>query len=315
MYHKIAVLGAGTMGSGLAQLFARFGIPVMLYDPDRQALDKAQEAIARSSRLHIREWPNEREAWERAGSLLRLTDEMKEAVEGADLILEAGPENIAIKREIYKAIAPFLGADALVASNTSSLALETLAQGQLFGDRFVIAHFFNPALLVPLVEIVKLPGTRTDLADRLIEVLVRCGKEPVVLKKDCPGFIANRLQAAVLREACHLLASGVADAEQIDRAMKEGPGLRWALNGPFEIADFGGLDIWEKVTGNLFPTLDNGLTAPEPIRDNVRNGKLGVKSGSGFYDYGDGHSRESVVERRDRNFMHMIELKKELKST
>ncbi|MDF2719629.1 MAG: 3-hydroxybutyryl-CoA dehydrogenase, partial [Paenibacillus sp.] len=222
MFHKIAVLGAGTMGSGLAQLFARFGMPVMLYDPDRQALDKARETIARSAELHIREWPDERDVWERVGSRLQLTDEMKEAVQGADLVLEAGPENIAIKRDIYKAIAPYLGADTLVASNTSSLALETLAQGQPFGDRFVIAHFFNPALLVPLVEIVKLPDTRPDLADRLIDVLVQCGKEPVLLKKDCPGFIANRLQAAVLREACYLLESGVADAEQIDRAMKEG---------------------------------------------------------------------------------------------
>ncbi|MDF2714245.1 MAG: 3-hydroxybutyryl-CoA dehydrogenase [Paenibacillus sp.] len=315
MYHQIAVLGAGTMGSGLAQLFARCGMPIVLYDPDRKALDRAREAIGRSAELHIRDWPNEQKAWERAADKIRMTEDLKEAVQGADFVLEAGPENIGIKRDIYKAVAPFLGDDALVASNTSSLALDTLVQGQPFGDRFVIAHFFNPAHLVPLVEIVKRPDTRPDLTDRLIGVLVQCGKAPVILKKDCPGFIANRLQAAVLREACHLLQSGVADAEQIDRAMKEGPGLRWAINGPFEIADFGGLDIWERVTGNLFPSLDNGLTPPEPVRDNVSNGKLGVKTGSGFYEYGDGLGRENVIEHRDRNFMQLIRLKKELKTT
>lgn len=315
MYHQIAVLGAGTMGSGLAQLFARCGMPIVLYDPDQKALDRAQEAIGRSAELHIRDWPNEQKAWERAADKIRMTEDLKEAVQGADFVLEAGPENIGIKRDIYKAVAPFLGDDALVASNTSSLALDTLVQGQPFGDRFVIAHFFNPAHLVPLVEIVKRPDTRPDLTDRLIGVLVQCGKAPVILKKDCPGFIANRLQAAVLREACHLLQSGVADAEQIDRAMKEGPGLRWAINGPFEIADFGGLDIWERVTGNLFPSLDNSLTPPEPVRDNVSNGKLGVKTGSGFYEYGDGLGRETVIEQRDRNFMQLIRLKKELKTT
>lgn len=329
MFKQIAVLGAGTMGSGLAQLFAGSGIAVSLYDPNGQALQKASETIARSVELHSREgatWGLQKypEAASKAGftfggldqapSRLIMTSDMRDAVQGADFVLEAGPENLDIKRDIYREIASYLRNDAVVASNTSSLPLAELAQGQPFADRFVIAHFFNPALLVPLVEIVQLPGTQPEIVDRVMETLVHCGKAPVLLKKDCPGFIANRLQAAVMREACRLLVNGVADAEQIDRAVKEGPGLRWALNGPFEIADFGGLDIWERVTDNLFPTLDSGLTAPEPVRDNVRDGKLGLKTGDGFYRYGDMHEREAVIEERDRSFMRLIQLKRELKN-
>lgn len=314
MFERIAILGAGTMGTGLARLFAGSGMKVALYDPHREALDRARAAIALGAG-----GPADQHAGEDGGpapvdEVLRLTRDLEEAIHEADFVLEAGPEQLEVKRGLYSAIASFLAPDALVASNTSSLPLESLAEGQAFGDRFVIAHFFNPADLVPLVELVKRPDTRSDLVDRLVKTLTHCGKAPVVLKKDCPGFIANRLQAAVLREACHLLQNGVADAEQIDRAMKEGPGLRWALGGPFEITDFGGLDIWERVADNLFPTLDNGLTAPEPIRDNVRNGKLGLKSGGGFYDYGDGDRRAAAARERDRKLALMIRVKKEMET-
>jgi 3-hydroxybutyryl-CoA dehydrogenase len=305
MFKHIAILGAGTMGSGLALLFAANGMPVSLYDPSESALHKADEAMVSFAERHARDWPQAR-------SRVRLTGVIAEAVQGADLVLEAGPEKLDIKREIYREITPHLQEDAIVASNTSSLALSELADGQPFADRFMIAHFFNPPTLIPLVEIVKLPETRSELAAKLTAMLEACGKAPVTLHKDCPGFIANRLQAAVMREACRLLADGVADAEQIDRAVKEGPGLRWALNGPFEIADFGGLDIWERVTDNLFPTLDNGATAPQTLRDCVREGKLGVKSGAGFYRYEDEAERDKSVEQRDSRLQRLIQIKKEL---
>lgn len=321
MNPHIAVLGAGTMGGGMAELFAANGFDVSLYDPSREALDKARGRLAAAAEAHAGVRKGEAEAAGQTasapvsfGSVL-FTSELPEAVKKADFVLEAGPERLELKRELYRGLSPFLDEDAIVASNTSSLPLESLALGQPFSDRLVIAHFFNPAAVVPLVEVVGLPGTRPGAIGRLTALLESCGKAPVVLRKDCPGFIANRLQAAVLREACHLLDNGVADAEQIDRAMTEGPGIRWALNGPFAIADFGGLDIWERVAANLFPQLDNAAEAPASIRERAQAGQLGVKSGGGFYEYGDAAERERLAGERERKLLGLIARKKEMEQS
>lgn len=307
----IAVLGAGTMGSGIAELFAAHGFAVALYDPDgtvlhnvRQRLSERGISFAAAEGKPAAYGDTAKHAFG-TGSV-RLTSELANAVCGAGFVIEAGPEKLETKRELLHAIAPFLADDAIVASNTSTLPLESLAQGQTFANRLLIAHFFNPATVVPLVEVVGLPDTEPGVVERAAALMVSCGKAPVVLKKDCPGFIANRLQAAVLREACHLLSCGVADAEQIDRAMTEGPGLRWALNGPFAIADYGGLDIWEKVTGNLFPLLGGDREAPEVISASVRQNRLGFKSGAGFYEYGDGEARQREASRREQALRQLI---------
>ncbi|MFC5404052.1 3-hydroxyacyl-CoA dehydrogenase family protein [Cohnella soli] len=285
MFQSIAVIGAGTMGRGIARLLAGHGSRVTLYDPNPEALH-----AMKASRV---------EAEENLG--LQLTTNLQEAVRHAELILEAAPENLEIKRAIYEQIATTVGEDTIIASNTSTYPLAVLAEHQPFADRMLIAHFFNPADIIPLVEIVQLETTRPGLAERLADTLRTAGKVPVMLNKDVPGFLANRLQAAVMREACHLLEIGVATAEQVDTAVKEGLGPRWALNGPFEIADFGGLDVWEKVTGHLFPHLGRETEVPEAIAEQVQRGRLGLKSGSGFYEYGDaGNGEQTVRQWRDR---------------
>ncbi|MEF3306004.1 3-hydroxyacyl-CoA dehydrogenase family protein [Paenibacillus sp. GYB003] len=314
MEAHIAVLGAGTMGGGIAELFAGRGMSVALYDPHESALERAGRRLVGGGRIAIAAddgaTPSRDAEAARPGGAergrLRLTASLAEAARGACFVFEAGPERLETKRELFRDLAPLLGEDAVVASNTSTLSLVGLAERQPFADRLVVAHFFNPAAVVPLVELVGLPVTRPGVLERIAALLADCGKTPVVLKKDCPGFIANRLQAAVLREACHLLRSGVADAEQIDLAMTEGPGLRWALNGPLAIADYGGLDIWESVAGNLFPLLDNGPDAPESIRDMVRQGRLGFKSGAGFYEYGEAAERERIALGRERALRELV---------
>lgn len=284
---RIAVLGAGTMGHGIAQLFAAGGRHVALYDPNPGQLEKAERSI-RAQLALLREGTGAAEsaALEQAAGRIVFTSDLAEAAAGADWVFEAAPEQAAVKHELYRQLAPHLADHAAVASNTSTFSLAALAEDVLFADRMAIAHFFNPAPLVPLVEVVVLPVTKAGIAERLMRLLSACGKTPVLLRKDVPGFIANRLQAAVMREACHLLAAGVADAAQIDAAMRDGIGLRWALSGPFEVADYGGLDIWAKVTAHLLPELDAGTDAPEPILEQVRQGRLGAKTGGGFYEYG-----------------------------
>ncbi|GGD64325.1 3-hydroxyacyl-CoA dehydrogenase family protein [Paenibacillus nasutitermitis] len=268
MITTITVLGAGTMGLGIARLFASHDYHVTLYDPNLPSLP---ESVHQSSKTF---------------SIVLMSDFEKAVVE-ADLIVESAPEQLAVKREIFQRLGSLIKPQAIVASNTSTFALEELASDLTIGNRMMITHFFNPADHIPLVEIVGLPSTSPDILDEVTSVLQRCGKSPVVLRKDIPGFIANRLQAALMREACYLLEKGVADAGQIDTAVKEGLGLRWAFKGPFEIADLGGLDIWSKVTGNLFPKLANSSQAPQSILEKAASGELGVKSGRGFYEYED----------------------------
>lgn len=308
MFENIAVLGAGTMGHGIAQLFAWHGFNVALYDPNPEALRMAREKIS-SNVILMQEQGESPGSPKIMESLVLYTSELTEAVSASDLIIETAWENLDIKLKLFRQLAPVIKPQAIIASNTSTFGLETLAQHQPFANRMIITHFFNPAPIVPLVEIVRLSITSQGIIEQVIELLTHCGKVPVLLKRDIPGFIANRLQAAVLREACYLLENGVADAEQIDTAMKEGPGMRWALKGPFEIADLGGLDIWGKVAARLFPLLDTRQEEPDSIRDKVREGKLGLKSGNGFYDYVNESDGSITWSGLDRDLMFLQKLK------
>ncbi|MDF2670004.1 MAG: 3-hydroxybutyryl-CoA dehydrogenase [Paenibacillus sp.] len=310
MITKAAIIGAGTMGHGIAQLFAQYGLQVTLYDINEAALQSAARHIRRNLELLESERPKydttvrDIEAIE---GLVQYTTNLRDAVHEADLILEAAPERLEIKHELYRQLESLIKPDAIVASNTSTYPLEQLSEGISFADRMLILHFFNPAFLVPLVEIVKQPNTPDVTLQHITELLRGCGKVPVVLKKDVTGFIANRLQSALLREAAHLLELGIAEAHEIDAAVKHGPGLRWALQGPLETADFGGLDVWEKVSSQLFPLLDVSRSAPEVIRRNVQQGRLGTKNGKGIYDYADAAALNQVLEERDRKLIRLVQ--------
>ena len=251
----------------------------MVYDPDQSALGSARKMrIPKAHKDHDGTGdPGEK--------FLTYTTVLKEAVSEADFIIECAPEDLEIKRKLFREIAPLMKPGAIVASNTSTFPLTKLSDQQPFADRLIIAHFFNPAHIIPLVEIVQTENTTSGVAVEIENFLRRCGKVPVILKKDIQGFIANRLQAAVLREACFLVEKGIADAGQIDTVMKESIGTRWALSGPFQVADYGGLDIWEKVLRNLLPVLDNKTEVPVIISEKVKQNELGLKTGKGFFNY------------------------------
>lgn len=275
---RITVLGAGTMGQTIAYLFSENGIPTTLYDADNRVID---DMI--SKRGHHEN--------------LRLTKRLETAVSESDLIVESVPEIFNIKREVFLTIAPHVKQHAIIASNTSSFPLHVLSEGLPFSQRMMLIHFFNPADLIPLVELVKPPAMADAIVNDLISLLKTCGKIPVLLKRDINGFIANRLQAALLREACNLLQQGVAEVSDIDTVVKQSIGLRWALNGPFEITDLGGLDVWEKVLTNILPDLDNTTSVPLSINQLVNNNNLGLKTNKGFYDYHQSASNQAVLQR------------------
>ncbi|MDY3330435.1 MAG: 3-hydroxyacyl-CoA dehydrogenase family protein [Pelistega sp.] len=307
---NIAVLGAGTMGHGIAQLYAISGYQVMLYDINENAVNKGFEQIKASLQHFADVNLIEAEHIPSILSNIHLTTSIQEAVTQASIITEAAPEVLDLKYQLFKNIEEFASPEAIILSNTSSFAVEVLAKGIQHKNRFLITHFFNPAQIVPLVEIVANQETTPETVSYIEHVMRVIGKEPVVLLKDKPGFIANRLQAALAREALSLLNEGIATAKSIDTAITAGPGFRWAFIGPLETADFGGLDIWRNVLNNLAPTLNNTDKAPELIETLVENKQLGVKTGSGIYDYPDNSVAEKIADR-DHKFLLLNKLKKE----
>ncbi|BEJ13555.1 hypothetical protein CspHIS471_0307290 [Cutaneotrichosporon sp. HIS471] len=271
---RVAVLGAGQMGAGMAQVLADAGHTVVSWDVRPDALAKLDTRI-------------------------RTTTHLNEAVVGADLVLEAIAEDLAIKQEVYRRISA-LNATCIVASNTSSLPAEQLAAALEPASRFAIAHFFNPPAVVPLVEIVPAPQTAPETLQKLKEVMEKAGKLPVVLNRAVPGFVANRLQAALYREAYALAAEGIASPQDIDLVVRAGLGSRWAAAGPMMVTDLGGMDIWKAVTGQLFPLLAADRTTPKAIEEAVKRGDLGSKTGRGIYE----HDPEEDQRVKDRMAAH-----------
>ena len=258
MHEIIAVLGAGIMGAGIARVFGRAGHEVRVFDVDPAAAARAAESAGASAH-----------------------DSVEEAVRGSTIVLEAAPERLELKRALLAQVEAATH-EAVIASNTSSIAPDALAAGMRDPSRLVIAHFFNPAETVPLVEVVPGPATPAATVERMVALLTAAGKTAVPLAQQVEGFIANRLQAALYREAMHLGERGIATPEQVDQAVTAGLGPRWALAGPFEIMDLGGLDVWRSVTDGVLPTLGDASAAPAMLRERAERGDLGAKTGVGF---------------------------------
>ena len=310
MIKKIAIIGSGVMGSGIAQSFAVSASYVTINDIKEELLNHAQNRISENLSLLMEE--GALTGREKQGALANITYsvDLEGAVRDADFIIEAIPEVIELKLNLYQQLEEIIKPDAIVASNTSTFPITQLMEKASFAERMVITHFFNPGHLVPLVEIVQHDETKPEIVKTTMDLMRKIGKSPILLKKEIAGFIANRLQTALMREAFYLLKEGVADAGDIDTAITAGPGFRWAFTGPIEIADFGGLDTWQRVFDNVSPVLDQSKEAPDLIRDLVAEGKLGTKSGEGIFTYEESTVSQKINER-DRNFIKLGKLKME----
>lgn len=309
MFQKIAVIGSGVMGHGIAQVYALAGFDVCLYDLRQELLTKAVESIEKSMSLLIAENALAESEKQAALERIRLSTDLQDAVADADVITEAVPEVIEVKWELFAKLEAYAKPEAVIASNTSTFSISRLIEKAQSPHRYIITHFFNPAQLVPLVEIVRHEKTAEEVVQRVTKLMRAIGKSPVLLKKDVPGFIANRLQTALMREAFFLLREGVAEARDIDTVMKDGIGFRWAFVGPIETADFGGLDTWKRVMDNLAPELDASRNAPAIISERVEKGELGTKTGAGIYSYPEDSVAEAI-KRRDEQFIRLAALKK-----
>ncbi|MBR9851924.1 MAG: NAD-binding protein [Rhodobacteraceae bacterium] len=236
MFSNVAVLGAGTIGMSWAVLFAASGRKVAVFDPAPDLRARGLAAVQEASKT-LRTL-----GWEHAGNAanIRFTDDPAEAVQGADFIQENAPENLDVKHELYAKIEPHLICEAIIGSSTSGLTLTEMQQGFSNPGRIVLAHPFNPPHLVPLVELMENTNTDPGVLDIAQSFYETLGKDCVRLKKEIPGHIANRLQAAIWRETIHLAIEGVASIQDIDKAVVSGPGLRWAVLGPNTLFHLGG---------------------------------------------------------------------------
>ena len=289
-----AVIGTGMMGPGIATILAVGGVPATILS---RAAESAEEARLRAigfAALLAAHGLAPAQCAEIRGS----TD-LDAVVPGVDLVIESAPENMEFKQALFAHLDAISKPDAILASNTSGLSITAIASKcERFPERVLTTHFWNPPHLVPLVEIVR--GARTSLAvaEEMRALLTQCGKTPVMVKKDTPGQLGNRIQSAMIRECMHILEQGIADVEDIDLAVRNGFGLRLPEYGPFEHADAVGLDLGMAIADYVTRDLSNRVGASDAVKERVARGELGVKTGKGFYDWSK-KSWDEVRARRD----------------
>ena len=300
----IGVAGGGTMGSGIAQILAQHGFKVVVADIDEKYLENTKRIILLNQKtLMNEELLTEDQAQESLKNISFTTD--KSEFRDADLIIEAIIEKLDIKQDYWKDLEQIAREDCIFATNTSGLSINAICSKLNNKKRFIGMHWWNPPHIIPLIDLIKTEETSDDTISTLKELIEKIGKQPVVVLKDVNGFIGNRIQFAVYREALKIVEEGIATVEDVDRAMKFGPGFRYPVLGPFETADLGGLDTFYYISSYLFNELSDVKEPTRLQQELMDNNTLGVKSGKGWYDYSDGKG-EAAMERRDINFYKML---------
>ncbi len=281
MIQQLTILGTGTMGRGIAYLSAVAGYDTVLFDADPAALDGAKAAIESMLRKGVEKSKISEEAAAAAIARVQLIPDLEPAVSGADLIIEAVPESLELKVELFAQADLFCGPDTILASNTSSISITKLASNVERRDRFAGMHFFNPPHVMKLIEIVRGDRTSDATIEQVREVAEKMGKTPIVVR-DSPGFATSRLGVAIGLEAIRMLEEGVGSAADIDRAMELGYNHPM---GPLRLTDLVGLDVRLGIAEYLAQSLGARFEPPQLLRDMVAQGKLGRKTGQGFYTW------------------------------
>ena len=292
----IAVVGAGLMGHGIAQVFAVAGHPVRVYDASSDVLGSVQARVeANLERIG---------ADTAAVARIEPCASLERAVEGAAFITEAVAEDLPLKRALFATLDAATAPETILATNTSVISIGAIAAESADPGRIVGTHWWNPPHLIPLVEVTQAQHTRPDVVERVMALLTSVGKEPVHVRKDIPGFIGNRMQHALWREAIALVESGVADAADVDRVVKTSFGLRLSVLGPLENADLIGLEMTRAIHEYVLPHLD-ARPAPSPLLDElIDRGDLGMATGQGLRTWAGGGA-DAV---RDLLFDHLVEV-------
>lgn len=304
----VGIAGAGVMGSAIAQVFAQAGCDVTVYDVNPESLFNIRSVVQRNQRIFLDTGVlTEQTA---AASLERIaTTERLADFAGMDLVIECVIEKLDVKQAFFEQLESFVSQDALLATNTSGLSINGIGARLKNKARFMGANWWTPAYIIPLVEMVRCDETADETVSALYETLVRVGKKPVVINREVSGFVGNRMQFALFREALHIVEEGLASPEDVDRVLKYGLGLRYAVLGPFEVADYGGVDTYFHICDSLFADLDTRQDANDLIRALYKAGNYGIKTGEGFYDYRTADAKK-LLRERDEKLIGILELTK-----
>jgi 3-hydroxybutyryl-CoA dehydrogenase len=295
---RVLVVGAGTMGNGIAQVFARAGIEVGLVDVDQKTLDRAKDRIESGLRTLVEYGSVSEKEMAPIMDRIQTSTDLEAMAKGVDFALEAVVEVPDVKKEVFSRLEASCPEDAVIASNTSSLDIFSIAEVKN-PKRLVVAHWFAPPHIIPLVEVVPGPETTQEVVDFTDGLMKRIGKETLVLKEFVPSFVVNRLQNALGASVLEMLAQGWASPEDIDRAVKLTLGVRLPIVGVVQTMDFTGLDLVHNILKSV------GMAHPL-IDERVEQGHLGAKTGKGIYDYG-GRGEAEILNKRDKLYLKMAD--------
>ena len=292
---KIAVIGAGTMGNGIAHTFAQKNYQVTLIDVSEQSLEKALSTISKNlDRMVSKDKISESEKSQTLANIQTSTEINKDVLSGTDLVVEAATENLDIKLQIFENLDSLCPDKTILASNTSSILISTIAGATNRADKVIGMHFMNPVPIMKLVEVIKSKETSSQVVSTIMELSKNLGKVPVEVN-DAPGFVANRILMPMINEAIHTLNEDISSVEGIDTVMILGMSHPM---GPLFLADFIGLDVCLSILNVLYEGFNDVKYKPcSLLEELVKNGKLGVKSGEGFYDYSAGLKNKVVSKR------------------
>jgi 3-hydroxyacyl-CoA dehydrogenase len=281
----IGVIGAGLMGHGIALEFALAGYHVSLNDVSDEMLSDAVDNIAADLEMLQEMGLATVTQTTPVPERIRTTRSLEDAVADADFVVEAVTEDLSVKEDVFVQLDMHSPERTILASNSSTLMPSRMARATDRPDRVLVTHYFNPPYLVPVVEIVGSPETSDKTIEIARRLLSKVGKCSVVLKKEAPGFIVNRLQIALMREALSIVEQGIAGAEDIDVVVRNSFGRRLAVAGPFEVFESAGLDVVLAMMDELLPQIESSTEVPSVVREMVSRGDLGIKTGKGFYEW------------------------------
>jgi 3-hydroxyacyl-CoA dehydrogenase len=306
---KVTVVGAGIMGHGIAQVFAYNGYQVYLQDIKQEFVDRAIHRIEMNLKLFIEKGITTRERMESTLSRIQHTTDLAKALQDADFVMEVVPEEMSVKKEMFKKMDPLAPSRAILASNTSTFMISELASMTGRPDKVIGAHWMQPPHVLPLVEIVRGAKTSDETLAITKEVITNMKKVPIVCN-EVPGFIVNRVQGAMLKEACNLVESGICSKEDVDKAWTYHLGLRYSLFGPFEALDSLGIDTWYKCFVYMYDMLKiPWFEPPKLMKEKVDAKEWGLKTGKGFFDY-TGQNIDQIIDQRNEMIIQLLQFMK-----
>ena len=305
---KIVIAGAGLMGTSMAQIFGKHGYDVVIYDLVPEALETSKNLIKINQDEQVKMGEITVEESNKIKAAMSHTTD-KAIFKSCDMVVESIVEKLEIKQKFWEEISRIVPEKAILATNTSGLSITAIAEGIYKPERFCGMHWFNPAHLIPLIEVIKGDKSSDEVCEIVYDISLEIGKEPIHVKKDALGFVGNRIQLAILREAIYIVEQGISSFEDVDKAMKYALGFRYACLGPFEVCDFGGLDTFYHIQTYLNQDLCDIKEPQKTLKNLYLNQEFGVKSKKGFYDYSGGKDEEAI-RKRDELYMKVSKLLK-----